>query len=154
MDKKQFAIIFVIVFILMTYYLYYNDVMIAQTIKDDGLKGMIFYFASNLAYVLIFVGILFFNKDKNMVSNILGAFMLIYAIDIISFPRFMSSGMSQDLGFLASSDGVFISRFMEMGFQYANLHLFYYLILPIALILGSVYILGTDNFIKKIIGGG
>ena len=154
-NKKTFAYGFLIAFVLLTYYLYQNNDAIALLIANDGLQGMFWYFVSNASYVLLLFSIIIINTDTGVgvFRNIGGGLMLIYAFDIVSYPRFSPVGLTQDAIMLASSDALFINKLMKLGFDYSSVYTMYYLVLPIVLVGLSVWILGINDFVKKIFKG-
>lgn len=152
-DKKTFAYSFVGLFILLTYYLWKNNDIVAQTIANDGIIGIFWYFISNASYVFLLVSLIMFNTEVNLGRNVLGALLLIFAIDIISYPRVLTSGFSPNDAILASSDGLVIQNILKMNFSFHSVHTFYYLVLPIILIFISLQFLGISNFYKKLTGG-
>lgn len=148
-DKKKFALIVVVLFIMLTIYLYMNNDSVASIIVQDGLKGLMWYILSNAAYVLIFLSIILFNRGVPFIKNIAGATLLVYAFDIVSYPRFSPSGMPMEVALLASSDGIIMNKLITI-MPYSSAYTFYYLILPISMILLSLYLLGENTFIKKV----
>ena len=152
MDKKHFSIAFVALFVILTWYLWQNNDYIANLIANDGLQGLLWYFVSNANYVLLLITIGVINRERGIGKNLLGGLMLIYSFDIVSFPRLSPAGLTQDIGLLASSDGLVVSEFMKFGLTYPVAYNIYYLILPIVLVLASLAILGIANFFNKITG--
>mgnify|MGYP001568267427 CR=1 FL=1 len=153
MDKKTFSLGFIIFFVVLTYYLYTNNDSIANIIANDGVQGTIWYFVSNPAYLLLFLSVVYFNSEAGILKNAVGALMIIYASDIISYPRLSPAGLGDNINLLASLDGLFFNKMLAQGFSYSTLYSFYYLILPIVLIIGAISILGIHNFFKHLTGG-
>ena len=141
-DKKQFAIGFMVFFVVLTIYTYLNNDAIANIIANNGMQGMIYYFVTNASYVLLLLSIILINSEINPVRNVIGALMLITAFDIVSYPRFSPIGMPQDLSFLASSDGIILNHLISSGINYSTAYNLFYLILPLALVVGALAILG------------
>lgn len=150
MDKKTFAYGFLIFFIVLTYYLYSNNDAVASIIALDGVKGVAYYILSNPAYLLLITSVVLVNREAGTLKNIIGTLMIIYASDIISYPRLSPSGMSDSVHLLASLDGVMVAKLIEKGMEYSTAYTLYYLILPIALIVGAMGVLGIRNFFKSI----
>lgn len=151
MDKRTFAIIFVLGFAALTFYLWQNNDFIAKTIVDDGLKGLFWYFISNANYVLILVSIIALDTDVNVLRRIAGGLMVVYAFDIVSFPRLSPTGLSNDIAILASSDGLVVKEFLNLGMSYQTAYTTYYLVMPIVLILAALTILGFAQFIENFV---
>lgn len=149
-DKKRFSIGFLVFFIVLTVYLYDNNDKIANTIANDGSTGIFWYFVSNPAYLLLLFSIFYFNREVEVWKNVVGSVMIIVASDIISYPRFLTSGMDKELALLASSDGLVIHRLLSYGFVYKTAFMVFYLILPIVLIIGALTILGITNFFHTV----
>lgn len=149
LDKKTFTWIFFGFLIFLTYYLYNNNDQIAQIIANNGIQGIFWYFISNPSYIMILISIYLLNREAGFVRDLIGGFMLIIALDIISFPRFSPIGISKDTMLLASADGIIVNKLLSFGLSYSNVYFIYYLILPIALIIGSITILGITDFFKK-----
>ena len=152
-DKKTFAIGFIVAFGLLTYYLWQNNESVASTIANNGLDGIFWYFISNPAYVLLLISIYMLNKDAGALRNIGGTLMILFASDIVSYPRLPESGFPNDLAILASSDGIVMNKLIEMGFSYSTSWNFFYLVLPISLMLGALAVLGIHNFFKQVMSG-
>ena len=112
---------------------------------------MFWFFITHLSYVLIFVSLLILNSEAGAIKNIIGALLLITSFDILSLPRMDSSGLSADPILLGSSDGIIITKLMEMGYSYSTIYPFYYLIMPIILVLTALWVLGIHNFFKTLI---
>jgi len=153
MDKKTFIFIFLAGFIVMTIWLDIHDVSIANTIAHDGFKGITWYFFTNPAYILLFFSFFVLNAEVGFSRNAIGAILFIVASDIISYPRLLSSGLPTDISILASSDGLVITNLMRYGLSYANSHFIFYRILPIALVIAAVQVMGIHNFHKYLSGG-
>ena len=151
--KKTFSLGFVVFFFALTYYLYNNNDSIANVIANDGVQGTIWYFVSNPAYLLLFLSVFYFNSEAGLLKNAIGSLFIIYASDIISFPRLSPAGLGDNVNLLASLDGLFFNKMLAQGFNYNNLYSFYYFVLPIALIIGAISILGIHNFFKQLTGG-
>ena len=147
-DKKTFSIGFVIAFVILSIYTYKNNDQISSTIANGGSTGILWYFLTNPAYVLILFSVFYFNSDNLVWRNVLGSFMIIIAADIVSYPRFLTSGIGNEAALLASSDGIIMKRLLSEGFAYNTAFMIYYLILPIVLIIGALAILGIHNFFK------
>jgi len=154
MDKKTFAYGFLIAFGVLTWYLYSNNDLIATAIAHDGINGMFWYFISNMSYVLLIFAIVILNRDSGVstIRSLLGAILIIYAFDIVSYPRFSPVAMTTDLTMLASSDALAINKIKALGFSYPTTYTFYYLVLPLLLLVLSIQLLGIDNFYRKITG--
>jgi len=152
MDKKTFSYGFLIFFLFVTIYIYMNNDSVASIIAGNGFNGIFWYILTNPAYILIIITIFMLNREAGVLKNILGGFMLIFAMDIVSMPRFSPAGLSQDLGLLASSDGIFFNWFLSHGLTFSSAYTLYYLILPILLILGALAILGIHNFYRQLMG--
>lgn len=153
MEKKTFAIIFVISFIFLTYYLWQNNDNVAQIIIKDGLRGVLWYFLSNANYVLILISIMILETNVNYLRRLMGGVLTIFAFDIVSMPRMVSTSLADNgIAILASMDGITITKLVNMGVSYGNAHTFYYLVLPIILIFISFNLLGIIEFYKKVMG--
>ena len=152
MDKKNFAIAFVIGFIVLTIYLGSNDVKVAGIIANDGINGIFWYVLSNPAYILLIVSIYMINSEAGYIKNTIGAFMIIFASDVVSYPRLLSTGLPADPSILASSDALVVNKLLSMGFSYSTAHSFYYTVLPIILVVSALAILGKHNFFKTLTG--
>lgn len=152
MDKKTFAWVFVILFGVLTYYLWQNNDSVAGIIANDGWTGIAWYIISNPAYILLMISIYLLNRETNLIRNAIGSFLIIYSSDIISYPRLPSSAFPQDVSILASSDGLIITKLLKAGFSYETAWNFYYLVLPIGLVIIALAILGVHNFYKQIKG--
>ena len=153
MDKRTFSYIFIGAFIFMAWYLYSNNDSIASIISQNGFNGVFWYFASNFSYILILVSVFALNREVGLIKNLVGSIFLIVAIDILSFPRFSPVGLTKEVMLLASNDGIVMSKLLALGLEYSTAYTFYYLVLPIALILGSVSILGITDFFKRLVKG-
>lgn len=151
-DKKKFSKYFVLAFMLVTVYLFNNSDRLAIIIANDGIWGTFWYFVSNPAYMLLIASIFILNAEAGLFKNIIGSFMIIYASDIISYPRFSPLGLTSDINFMASLDGLVMTKLLGFGFSYSNAYLIYYLVLPIALIIGALSILGIHNFYNQLFG--
>ena len=150
-DKKTFAYSFVIGFIFLTWYLYSNNDSVASIIANDGFQGIFWYIVSNPAYILLFISIYALNTEAGFWSNTIGSFFILYASDIISYPRLSPVAMPLNNPILASSDTLFITQLTQWGLSYTNSWTFYYLVLPILLIIASLQILGITNFTRTLI---
>ena len=151
MEKKQFAFIFTAAFIALTVYIYFNNSYVEQTIVNDGLKGVLFYILSNPAYVLLFFSIMHYNQEIGILKNVIGGFVLVLALDIVSFPRLSQVTFPVDVSSLASSDALLVGKIMSFGVSYSYAWTFYYLVVPIVLIIASLQILGIHNFYQQIV---
>lgn len=153
MDKKQFSWIFVAYVVVLTIYTFYNNEVVVATINNNGMKGFLYYFISNPAYVLLFVSIAFFNKEVNIIRNTLAGFLIIYSADIVSYPRLASSAANSPY-LLASSDGIVMTHLLKLGLSYSYAYTLYYLIMPIALLIVALWLLGINDFYKRFVKHG
>lgn len=151
MDRKQFALLFTAGFIALTIWIYFNNSYVEQTIVHDGLNGVLFYILSNPAYILLFFSIIHYNQEMGIIKNIIGGFALVLALDIVSYPRLPQGTMPLDVSSLASSDALLVGKIMSFGVSYNYSWTFYYLILPIILIIVALQILGIHNFYQQIV---
>ena len=151
MEKKQFAFIFTAAFIVLTIYTYLNNSYVEQTITRDGLQGVLFYIITNPAYILLFFSIIHHNQEMGIIKNIIGGFILVLALDIVSYPKLPQASFPLDLSSLASSDALLVGKIMSFGISYSYAWTFFYLILPIILIITSLQILGIHNFYQQIV---
>lgn len=151
MDKKQFAWIFVIGFFALTYYLWQNNDLIAKTIVNNGFQGLFWYFISNANYVLILISIMVLNTEVGFIRRTIGALMTVYSFDIVSFPRLSPTGLSSDIAILASSDGLVVQELLKFGMPYQTAYTFYYLVLPILLMVAALTMLGFAQFIENFV---
>lgn len=151
-NQKRIVILFLVYIIGITIYSYFAYDSLVRVISTDGLWGSFWYFFINPVYIMLFISIILFNKRVGFFRNIMGSALLIFASDIISFPRLSSLGFTQDINLSASLDGLIISKMLSYGFSYSTTYILYYLIIPILSILLALYILGYQNFYKQIIG--
>ena len=156
MERKTFSYIFVGYIILLAWYMYFHNDEIAQLIIAGGVQGTLIYLFSNPANVLLVVGIVMFNtgENTNVFKNVLGGIMILISADILGFSRFSPTGLPTDAGLLASPDGIVITKLLAIGMSYSVAYTFYYLILPVLLVLGALAILGFNNFFKTITNHG
>lgn len=151
MEKKTFAIIFVVAFGFLTYYLWQNNDVVAKTIVNDGLQGFFWYFISNFNYVLILISIIILDTDVTYLRRIFGGILTIYAFDIVSYPRLSLGDIinpnALNLSILASSDGLVINELLKFGLTPYIAYTTYYLIFPILFIGIALYVLGFSNFL-------
>lgn len=152
LNNKNFSLIFVVAFSILTYFLYANNDIIANTIATDGLGGVAWYYLSNVNYVLLIIAIIFINKGSGLPAwrALLGALAIVMATDIVGFPRFSPAAFPTDLSVLASSDAIIIKKLMSFGFSYTYVYGFYYLVLPIILMLVALQSLGIVQFTKSL----
>lgn len=152
MDKRTFSYLFVGFFLLLTIYLFFNNDSIATTIVNDGATGVFWYILSHPEYILLFFALVFISQSSNKIKEIIGALSIILAIDIVSFPRFSPLGISNDMAFLASTDGIFMNKLLSLGMAYSTAYTIFYLIIPIVLILFALYLFGYAEFFKRLVG--
>lgn len=159
MERRTFAIVFVIAFIFLTYYLWQNNDYIAQVIIMNGLHGVFWYFISNANYVLILISIVVLETNVNFFRRLLGGVLLIFAFDSVSYPRLnlldIQNLVTQSAGsisILASSDGLVIHQLLKFGFTPSVAYTIYYLVMPIAIVLLALYVLGFSNFLDILFG--
>lgn len=151
MDKKLFSYVFIAYVVFLTIYTYKNGEYIKDVIANNGLQGVIYYFFTNPAYVLLVISIFMLNREIGFVRNVIASFLVIYSADILSYPR-LGIEMTTDKNLLASSDAIVINKLLEMGITYSNVYFLYYLILPIALLIIALWVLGINDFYKRLIG--
>ena len=151
-NKKTFIYIFLACFVALTIYLYLNSDSVALTISTTGMKGIIYSFLTNANYILILISIILLNREVSFIRNLIGGVLSVISFDIVSMPRMLQSAPSVDLGLLASMDGIIITKLLSLGMDYSTIYTLYYLILPIALVLISLNILGINNFYKRLSG--
>lgn len=151
LNKKNIGIGFLIYFIAITIYSgIYNSDYISK-ILGGGLMGLVYYIVANPAYLLVFMTIIISETEK-VWKEILSAVLIIWAIDIISFPRMPIDAFPTDPNFLANSDFIFMTKLTTIfsSVSYATLWKIYYIVLPIALVIGASQLLGFTHFGKKL----
>ncbi|MEK6884808.1 MAG: hypothetical protein AABY22_34570 [Nanoarchaeota archaeon] len=154
MDKKNFAIIYIIAFGILAYFLWSNNDSIAATISSGSAQGVFYYFLSNPIYILLVASVLYFNQEAGYIRNIIGSFLIILSSDIISFARLPSGGFNGDIFLEASPDSLVMHELVAKGMGYSTAYTFYYLVLPILLTLIALQVLGLHNFVKTLKGQG
>lgn len=91
-------------------------------------------------------------KVSTPAKDLIGGILLVWAIDIISFPRLPMTGMTVDKALLANSDALFMTRILSLtGWEYSFAWKFYYMVLPIILIIAVGYILGFVNLGRRLV---
>lgn len=154
MERNTIVRGFIIFYVGMTYYLWQNNDSVAQIIANDSLKGVFFYLISNISYVMIVAAIFLLNSQTGFIRNIIASFTFIFGIDILSYPRLLLStgGLTTNVDILASSDALVMRHLLQAGIPYQMAFNFYYLILPIILLIVTIKLLGFTNFHKMITG--
>jgi len=92
-----------------------------------------------------------YNQEIGILKNVIGGFVLVLALDIVSFPRLSQVTFPVDVSSLASSDALLVGKIMSFGVSYSYAWTFYYLVVPIVLIIASLQILGIHNFYQQIV---
>lgn len=151
MEKKTFSYIYFGYIVLLAIYTYFNSEFVVNTIVNDGMLGIIYYFVTNPAYVLILVTIFMLNRDTSFIRTTIASFLIIFSADILSYPR-MGAVMSSDINLLASIDGIMFNHLLASGMSYNVIYTIYYLILPILLLVLALWFLGVNDFYKRLIG--
>lgn len=149
-DNKKLGLGFIIVFILLVLYTGLNNQKFVDTISSGAFGSAILYYViTRIDYLFILISI-FLLRISTPSKEFIGGILLIWAIDITSMPRLPMAGFPTDASFLANSDFIFMSRLIGFtNWDYAFAWKFYYIVLPIILIILAGYILGLVNIGKK-----
>ena len=91
------------------------------------------------------------NTEVGFIRRTIGALMTVYSFDIVSFPRLSPTGLSSDIAILASSDGLVVQELLKFGMPYQTAYTFYYLVLPILLMVAALTMLGFAQFIENFV---
>jgi len=142
MERDTLGYIFLVLFGVLVLYSGFHNTEFTMMIASGTLQGLIYYIISNPAYIIIFAGVLLSNQAAAW-KEILAALALIWAFDIVSFPRLPSEALPTDVNFLANSDAIFIEKLNSiLQLDYSTMWNFYYIILPLLLVGASAWLLG------------
>lgn len=150
-DNKKFAIAFIVGFILLTLVIGLNNERFIEKISTAKIgEALLYYFISRIDYVIIFSSI-FLLRISTPIKEFFAGLTLILAIDILSFPRLPSDAMTAVPSLMANSDYIFMKHLISFtNWNYTFAWKFYYIFMPIFLILLVGYILGLVKLGKRI----
>lgn len=137
-------------------YLAFNDVSIANKIGDASSpwSALFWYYATNIGYVIILLSPLALHKNGgNWFKEFVAGVFLVLLVDITNFPRMLSTGIATDITARANSDFIIANLFMsDLGWNYTWFYWTYYLVIPVLLLGGIIYLLGFYRFAKQVNG--
>ena len=147
--NKNVALVFLLAFVALTVWVGWNDVRLANVIASDGLKGVFWYLVSDFKNWLIVLGVFVFRRDVAFYRRLAGGVALALDADIVSYPRLLSSGVpGVNESIRASLDWIVVSHLGSYGFGWTV----YYYVLPLILVFGAFYILGSRRFLGPVSG--
>lgn len=152
-NSSTWGKIFLVYFVVLALYSAFNIESMAATIAGGGFVGIALYFVSNPAYVILFFSLIFFNRSVSWWKNVIAAAAIIFASNNVSFPRLLKSGLPAEVGYRASLDSIVAQSLMAVGWSYDAFWVFYYIVLPLGLIVGAAWLVGWVRF-GRMNGGG
>lgn len=153
-DKQKLGLIFIISFILLTLWIGINNQKFVTTISSGSFGiAILYYIISRVDYLLIFIS-LFLLRISTPIKEFFAGILLIWSIDILSFPRLPMQNLTTDTSLMANSDFLFMSKLLAITkWEYTFAWKFYYIVLPIILVLLVGYTLGLVKLGKRLNGG-
>mgnify|MGYP001607409199 CR=1 FL=1 len=144
--------LFVAYFVGITIFMLAKTDQVAAWMGKSGLPtAFAIHLLLNPAYLLIIFGLMFYGTSGK-VRNFLAGVAMVVAFDIVSLPRLSPSGFANDLTTLTNIDAIAAQTFVNMGINYQAFLIAYYGVLPIALMLLAVNLLGFRGFWNRITG--
>lgn len=144
MNNSTLGRIFLVYFIAATAFIAFNYNTFVSTINAGSIpKALLFYMLANIDYLIIIIAVFYFGRGVNFLKKTLASILLIWAIDIISFPRLSPAGMTTDSAFMASSDAILAKAAVTGGIPYNTFWWGYYLVLPLLIITIAAWTLGV-----------
>lgn len=152
MDKEKIAVGFIIIFILLVIYIGMNNQKFVVEISSTQFpRAILFYLASRVDYLLIFAS-LFMLKIATPIKELIAGILFIWALDIVSFPRLPIDAIPTDLSLMANSDYIIMTKILAITqWTYPFAWKFYYIFMPIILVLIAGYTLGFMNFGRRLL---
>lgn len=149
-DRKNFALGFVIASILLVLYTGMNNQKFIQTINSGNFQLALFYYIlTRIDYMIILLSFMIFEISTPIKEFIAGV-LFVWFVDIVSFPRLPMDMFPTDPSFLANSDTIFMSKIISIThWNYAFAWKVYYIVLPIILIISIAKILGLVNLGRR-----
>ncbi|MEM2121996.1 MAG: hypothetical protein QXU20_05065, partial [Candidatus Woesearchaeota archaeon] len=132
--KTQTILIILSAYIL---FLAFNYERTWALIEQGNFTGYVFYFLSQLQYILI-IYFIFKTSTKNVLTKIIASILIILSIEFISYPHCVQKN-SLEGGVVVCSD-YFIVRYIDKFIPHKITWYLYYIILPI-IMLGTAAVL-------------
>lgn len=150
-DRKNYALGFVIASIILVLYVGINNQKFVQVINSGNFSlSLFYYFLTRIDYMLILLSFLVF-EISTPIKEFFAGILFIWFVDITSFPRLPMSAFPTDPSFLANSDTIIMSKIISLThWSYNFAWKFYYIILPVILIILVARILGLVNLGRRI----
>lgn len=154
MDKRQFAIGFAVLFIILIIYTGINNDRIVKLVSSMKMpESILVYLLTRVDFLLIFLT-LFLSRISTLTREFFAGIALIWAFDIIGLPKLPREAMPTDLSFLANSDAIFMTKLISFTkLDYSIAWNIYYIVFPILLTLLTIYLLGFWRLGRRLNGG-
>lgn len=151
MNNSTFGKVFLAYFVVITCLIAFQYQTFVGIIADGGLaKGLLFYFLLNVDYLLLLIAIMYFSRGTNFFKRVIATFFIIWAIDIISFPRLSQAGLPPEMVYRTSSDAIIATAITSNGVPFTTFWWAYYLVLPVILILLAAWMLGIVELARMV----
>lgn len=128
-----------------------------EFMKEGGLlQGLILYLAYNPAYMLLLYSSYRLSSrfGKHALKRMLGSICLVISFDFVAMPRF-TMDMPLNLSAASTSNfGAIIIGNMDKFLPHSISFTLFYVILPIALFMLAMELMGVVDFIKNMQNGG
>lgn len=155
LDNKKKNWLIIAVFAVYCFYIYFNYNFLAGLVARDGITGYLIYFLTNPQYVAIML-FFAFRRTDNKFNSILAGILIVIAFDAVSTPHcvpILQNATIQAENAICS-DTLTIHNFISLGIPYKTAHFFYYVLMPILLLLVALKLVGHDGFRRQTEGIG
>jgi len=137
-----------------SYVYFYQKSLINMITKSSFMMGTGIYLLTNPAYLLLIYFVIKSAKNSKVRATI-SSIIMIFALDIVSFPRiFMSEIFSTSSSVVSNMGAIAIKSLVGIGLGQGLSFFLYYWFTPLALMWFALELGGYINFVKSIGNGG
>lgn len=124
----------------------------AMALASTATIQAVIYFATNPAYIMLVYGIIKYSPVSKLKSTV-ASVLLVFAFDLVSSPRVLMSEVSS-ASMAIDSASILIKKVVAMGIPQLLAWNIVYVILPIAMFLTAMELLGVIELIRRMQNGG
>jgi len=158
MDNKTKSYLFIIGVFLYAVFTTTQYHKIAQQMASMAwYNSLLLYIFLNLSYLFVIIGSIYFYKKRNNALRGVGVgVFLVILMDVLSFPKCQwatnlvnGCGASDSIMTITNSDFYILKALTELGISYKISFIFYYIVVPLILILLIIQIAGLMELNKR-----
>ena len=148
MDRRKVSLGVLVGFLFIAVWTFLNIDSVGSKIAGNGFQGIFWYVVTDFRNWVVVLSVLLLPTSTGFFRKLSAGLMIALAADIVSYPRLLSVVPVEGEAIRSSLDWIIVSA---LPFEYGFSFQLYYLVLPIALMIGAFYLLGFRVFLSSLL---